>query len=313
MRNMAIPAIFLLSALLFTAAAPAVFADPPLLIFPVEQTNIDFILGQQLWRNSDLAIDGTVNDSYTEDEDFSTYSDCIYGGSEKLTCFYNFNFSVVNNTRNTVIIQNRLSNGVSNSASTLDVWAWNTTRIGFDLLSCHNWGLTGGQPDNVTVNTTCIIDVTELNGYVIDGRLRMLLRAKDGPVPYNHLEPLAYVSLFEIAMTNASIAIGVPTTTTLLSGVVAGAAYIDGLVGMVGGLLGSDLTGGKFIVWMVVSIATAVFVAVKTDNKSWVIDAIVFLSMFGLGVVINWIPAWVGIAIIIVSGLGLAATLKGGG
>ena len=98
------------------------------------------------------------------------------------------------------------------------------------------------------------------------------------------------------------------TTTTLAPDAFAesSAAAVQGLAAYTGAIVGSDITGGKFLLWTILSLAVAGYLIIWTKAE-WIFGAVALLVFMGLGIAINFVPMWIGVAIIV---LGAALVAK---
>jgi len=106
------------------------------------------------------------------------------------------------------------------------------------------------------------------------------------------------------SVTTTTTLPGTPTTTTTL------ATALTPAFDFLGEMLGTTGSNAKMLIWVVISLATTIGVAVYSKKSNWQLLAIIFLSLLGVGVVIGWVAAWIGIALIVFSVVGIIGKFK---
>lgn len=120
---------------------------------------------------------------------------------------------------------------------------------------------------------------------------------------------VTYGTAYGAVFSSAPCGNGTTTTTTTTvpdAFAESSAAAVQNLAAYTGAIVGSDATGGKFLLWTILSLAVSGYLIIWTKAE-WLYGAVALLVFMGLGIAVNFVPMWIGVAIIV---LGAALVAK---
>jgi hypothetical protein len=91
------------------------------------------------------------------------------------------------------------------------------------------------------------------------------------------------------------------TTTTINSSASYTYDWLNSSTSWVGTAIGSDGVGGKFLIWALLSLGISMVPLIYKWTRDFKMSVVILVAMFLLGVVVGWIPPWVGITFMVIA------------